>query len=152
MPIALQLNRPPSRQKPPPEALHLWAPGEHLQGGLDGVGLGSNGTSQRARPRTAAASTFRTKAVPSVQARCNAGMLEIAMLLESLYMITLVSKSLKHGNNFDLNSGLPLPSPGPAFARPPTRQKPPPLSVLLEHSSFDKHPHDIHPPSEGESL
>ncbi len=43
--INAQLQRPPSRQKPPPEALHLWSPDQHrnqlaaqqqVRGGEDG--------------------------------------------------------------------------------------------------------------------
>ncbi|GAX73900.1 hypothetical protein CEUSTIGMA_g1350.t1 [Chlamydomonas eustigma] len=92
--IAVQLERPPSRQKPPAEALHLWAPGEGLSGMQDVMQLGPHSRA-RSRPQTAAASTYRAKPGQRAQA----------------------------------TSGLPQHS----TARPPSRQKPPPVSLRHQH-------------------
>lgn len=82
--IAMQLQRPPSRQKPPPEALHLWAPeqrGMGMGGGLGGsVGMGGmpgmggmgGGRSKGMRPQSAAPTTYRSSrptSGPSVKAQ-----------------------------------------------------------------------------------
>ncbi|GFR50849.1 hypothetical protein Agub_g13123 [Astrephomene gubernaculifera] len=70
--IAMQLQRPPSRQKPPPEALHLWTPEQQMSmlasGGLGRPGGG--GRTLGVRPQSAAPTSYRTRpsSGPSVRA------------------------------------------------------------------------------------
>lgn len=99
-PAPLQLERPPSRQKPPPEALHLWAP-DHKFSVQQGRSRPSG------RPQTAMASSYRRPmSGPSVQVPQGA--------------VGMENRSV---------------------ARPPSRQKPPPMSLLLEHDhEFAKRP------------
>ncbi|EFJ46837.1 hypothetical protein VOLCADRAFT_118034 [Volvox carteri f. nagariensis] len=110
--IAMQLQRPPSRQKPPPEALHLWTPEQQMGMLASGAGLmgrpGGGGRPLGARPQSAAPTTYRgTRPIsgPSVKAQGPVG---------------------------EDRTG--------ASARPPSRQKPPPLSTLLEHDDFPPPP------------
>ncbi|KXZ44380.1 hypothetical protein GPECTOR_68g351 [Gonium pectorale] len=138
--IAMQLQRPPSRQKPPPEALHLWTPEQQMSmlaggglggGGLGGLGLGRGpgggpgggpGRPLGGRPQSAAPTTYRggrPASGPSVKAQGPVGE-DVA------------------GTS----------------ARPPSRQKPPPLSTLLEHDDFPPPPPGRRgrPPGGGEQL
>ncbi|GIL67028.1 hypothetical protein Vafri_20412 [Volvox africanus] len=109
--IAMQLQRPPSRQKPPPEALHLWTPEQQMGMLATGAGLGRPGGGGRpmgGRPQSAAPATYRgtrPTSGPSVKA---------------------------HGPVGEDMAG--------TSARPPSRQKPPPLSTLLEHDDFPPPP------------
>ncbi|GLI61542.1 hypothetical protein VaNZ11_003927 [Volvox africanus] len=109
--IAMQLQRPPSRQKPPPEALHLWTPEQQMGMLATGAGLGRPGGGGRpmgGRPQSAAPATYRgtrPTSGPSVKAQGPVG--------EDM---------------------------AGTSARPPSRQKPPPLSTLLEHDDFPPPP------------
>jgi len=99
--IAVQLERPPSRQKPPPEALHLWAPGDNKFGmPQDPQRLGHN---RGARPQSAVTTNYRSRPMS--------------------------------GPVMGKKAGLPADVQNTSVARPPTRQKPPPMSLLLEHDS-----------------
>ncbi|KAG1673208.1 hypothetical protein FOA52_013088 [Chlamydomonas sp. UWO 241] len=118
--IAAQLEcRPPSRQKPPPEALHLWARLERGNGDDSGDDLGELGRATlRVRPATAAASTSYRSVPSSSSAFFNAS-------------ASPGSEGVHGGHSHDVGGGL---SNSAVAARhlPPSRQKPPPMSVLLE--------------------
>ncbi len=58
--IAMQLQRPPSRQKPPPEALHLWTPEQQINMLAAGA-LGRNSSGRPiGRPQSAAPTAYRS--------------------------------------------------------------------------------------------
>ncbi|GLC44843.1 hypothetical protein PLESTM_001651100 [Pleodorina starrii] len=113
--IAMQLQqRPPSRQKPPPEALHLWTPEQQMGmlasgAGLGRAGPGGGGRPLGGRPQSAAPTTYRGGSRPTSGPSVKA-----------------------HGPVGEDVAG--------TSARPPSRQKPPPLSTLLEHDDFPPPP------------
>jgi hypothetical protein len=123
--INVQLERPPSRQKPPPEALHLWPADRQMLGAGMGVGGGAqlepsmpvtmqqgggvpHGSGVRARPQTAMATAGYSRQPGGLGSR---GPVVAAAA-----------------------AGGPGMNGGHVIMRPPTRQKPPPMSLVLEHA------------------
>jgi hypothetical protein len=121
--INVQLERPPSRQKPPPEALHLWPADRQMLGAGMGVGGGAqlepsmpvtlqhgggvpHGGGARQRPQTAMATAGYSRQPAGFSSR---------------------------GPVVPPAAGGPAMNGGQVIMRPPTRQKPPPMSLVLEH-------------------
>lgn len=108
--INAQLRRPPSRQKPPPEALHLWSEGDGLSGAQDSLAPAQDSSTRSAhtcRPQTAAASTYRSGGEGKAMT------------------VGLFSGSTSRGSG-----GTGVGALGLRMC-PPTRQKPPPLALCL---------------------
>ncbi|KAF5843356.1 hypothetical protein DUNSADRAFT_17934, partial [Dunaliella salina] len=120
--IAQQLERPPSRQKPPPEALHLWSP-EEPRSTLMGLPAGAN---------TDLNSAYHTG--PRLRARPHSAMVTLGghgRSILSRAALRAQPASVPYGSMAGQHARPPTRD------RPPTRQRPPPMALLLEQREED---------------
>mmetsp|Transcript_13415 Transcript_13415/g.35925 ORF Transcript_13415/g.35925 Transcript_13415/m.35925 type:complete len:906 (-) Transcript_13415:486-3203(-) len=122
--IAQQLERPPSRQKPPPEALHLWSP-EESRSTLMGLPAGPNPDLNSAY-----------HSGPRLRARPHSAMVTLGggghgRSILSGAALKAQPANVPYGGMTGQHARLPTRE------RPPTRQRPPPMALLLEQHEED---------------
>lgn len=133
--INVQLERPPSRQRPPPEALHLWSP---LQEGQTAGQIDWGGVVRKpSRPHSAMPTTTMSFNKPAFA-------LSNGPIHSNAGKTALTAGVVK-------SCSADKPVANPAYQtmqhhhhgmRPPTRQKPPPMSVLCEYGDEFEEPQD----------